>query len=136
MVSRGERPSIAVVHLVREVYGTAPFRRFLESYRKHRAGIPHDLVFLCKGFRNRSLGDAWHELLGGVPFRELHLPDVGMDIPSYFVAARRLEHATCASSTPGVESWLTTGSRCFIGMHRVRRPGRRVPPARGGASTP
>lgn len=53
---------IGVVHLVWVPAGPAPFQRFLTSYQRHAAGVPHELTILYNGHSSRQ------ELL---PFREL-----------------------------------------------------------------
>ncbi len=45
---------IAVIHLVRQANGLPAFRAFLDSYRRHPAGIAHQLVLLCKGFTDEG----------------------------------------------------------------------------------
>jgi rhamnosyltransferase len=83
---------LAVVHLVRESNGLAPFRRLLESYRAHTAGIPHDLVILYKGFRGLR-GIREHEaLLADLPHRWERVSDRGFDVHAYFEMVRKLDY--------------------------------------------
>jgi rhamnosyltransferase len=83
---------LAVVHLVRAGNGLAPFRRFLESYRAHAAGIPHDLVILYKGFHGLR-GIREHEaLLAGLPHRWERVSDRGFDVHAYFEMVRKLDY--------------------------------------------
>lgn len=87
----GPRSGIAVVHLVREQNGGGPVARFITSYRAEPAGIEHELVVAFKGFRDCRPGVAYREILGGVEYRPIFLPDAGLDIGSYFAAARVLK---------------------------------------------
>jgi hypothetical protein len=82
---------IAVVHLVRAKNGTAPLRRFLESYLLNPAGIPHDLVIIYKGFRGR-IPEEFADALSGIRHQDLRSFDLGYDISPYFQAARLLNH--------------------------------------------
>lgn len=84
--------TIGLAHLVRAKNGTAPFKRFLDSYRAHPPGCEHELLLLCKGFGARQELQPYRELLGDIRCRALWLPDVGFDIRPYFVAARRFTH--------------------------------------------
>ncbi|HEX8843690.1 MAG TPA: hypothetical protein VF791_03550 [Pyrinomonadaceae bacterium] len=81
-----------VVHLVRAVNGIAPFQRFVESYRKHPAGVAHDLVLIFKGFDGRGAPAEYAEELEGLSYETFDLPDQGFDIGAYFLAAREFDH--------------------------------------------
>jgi hypothetical protein len=83
---------IGVVHLVRRKIGVAPFERFLASYREHRAGIPHDLVLVFKGFPFGRGTEAYDRLLADVPHRRMYLSDYGLDLRTYFMAAKRFDY--------------------------------------------
>ncbi len=85
-------PGIAVVHLVRERNGLAPLRRFLDSYRRHAAGIGHDLVLVYKGFGNAVPADH-AQALEEIAHQRLFLPDRGFDLQPYFAAIGRFDHA-------------------------------------------
>lgn len=82
---------IAVVHLVWGPLGPEPLREFLASYRRHVAGVEHELVLLLNGVtdeqRRMLLGE-----LEGVEHRELALPEPVQDLAAYRQAAERLEH--------------------------------------------
>jgi hypothetical protein len=63
----------------------------MRSYREHRAGVAHELLLLCKGFGERAgLPADYGALAHDVPHRAMFIPDEGLDIGSYFVAAREL----------------------------------------------
>lgn len=80
---------IAVVHLVRAANAPAALRRFLDSYLECLAGLPHELVFVLKGFSPQLPAEV-AELMDRVPHRQIHCRDEGYDIASYFYAAERL----------------------------------------------
>lgn len=81
---------ICVVHLVRAANGVAPLRAFLESYRRHAAGIEHDLLLLIKGFQP-PLPRQCEDLLEGVAHLRRFIPDRGFDIDAYFDAVKAHE---------------------------------------------
>ncbi len=84
--------TIAVVHLVRARNGIEPLKRFLESYAARRAGRPHELLLVFKGFGGGGPGPAYRDLLAGVPHRALGVADRGFDIQAYLAAARAFPH--------------------------------------------
>ncbi len=82
---------IGVVHLVWGPLGVEPLREFLQSYRRHTAGVEHELVVLFNG-----VGDAQRPtLLGeleGVGHRLLELEESVQDLVAYEQAAQMLDH--------------------------------------------
>jgi hypothetical protein len=78
---------IGVVYLCRFAEGEEPARRFLDSYRRHPAGIDHDLHIAFKGFPNREALDGLRASLGTQLVHTIELDDAGYDIGSYFAAA-------------------------------------------------
>jgi hypothetical protein len=89
-VSRAART--AVVHLVREANGVAPFEAFLDSYRRHEAAAEHDLVLLFKGFPDERTAAPYLERAGGAATSSIHVSDTGFDLRAYLDAARTLPH--------------------------------------------
>lgn len=83
---------ICVAHLVRERNGIAPFKAFLDSYRKNPAGTAHDLLLIFKGFEQESVPEEFSASLDGLSYRTLFLPDEGFDIVPYFQAARTFDY--------------------------------------------
>jgi hypothetical protein len=79
---------IAVIHLVRQPNKIALLQAFADTYRRHAAGIAHDLVILFKGFPEERIPPQCREVLHGIDYSQLFLPDVGHDIATYFAAAR------------------------------------------------
>lgn len=108
---------VCVVHLVRAANGTAPLRVFLDSYRRHPAGLDHELLLLCKGFGAR-LPDEYEPLLAGVACTRRFIPDRGFDVDAYFRLAR--EHdakAYCFLNSFSVilsDGWLEKLFRALI----------------------
>ena len=84
-MSAAAQKSVAAVFLARRAEGEAPLRSFVESYRRHPAGIEHDLVVIYKGF------DGPHDRLP-VPHHGIEVSDAGLDIGAYLTAARQLPH--------------------------------------------
>ncbi|MEJ5238021.1 hypothetical protein [Limisphaera sp. VF-2] len=101
---------IAVVHLVREAHGPAPFEAFLRAYRRHPAGVEHDLIFVWKGFRDLAVLDSYRRRAADLVFQAFSVRDWGYDIRAYGVALRRLSHEYfCflnSFSEPLVADWL------------------------------
>lgn len=84
-------PGIAVVHLVRRQNGLAPLQRFLDSYRRHAAGVEHELIVLYKGFGNEVPAD-YAQALAGISHQRMMLPDRGFDLQPYFAAVSGFAH--------------------------------------------
>jgi Glycosyltransferases involved in cell wall biogenesis len=86
--------TIAVVYLARSADGAVDsFRPFIESYRAHDAGLPHDLIVLRKGLHQRAGSQtALSGLLKGIPHRTVDVSDDGFDIQAYLKISRRLRH--------------------------------------------
>ncbi|MFO0820398.1 MAG: hypothetical protein U1A77_20800 [Pirellulales bacterium] len=82
---------IAVIHLVRQASGLSAFRAFLDSYRRHPAGVAHQLVLLRKGFTSEEEFAEYSRLIEGVPHQRLDVPDQGFAFGSYRMALDRTE---------------------------------------------
>jgi hypothetical protein len=80
---------LTLVYLAHRASGIASFRAFAESYRRHPAGIDHDLLVVYKGFAGPS--DEHRRALDGLRHRDIEVPDRGFDIGSYREASRRLD---------------------------------------------
>lgn len=83
---------LGVVHLVREANGLQVLRRFLDSYRRHPAGTPHELVLLLKGFEGERASEPYRKLAADLSVRSLEVPDDGFDLGAYRRAALALPH--------------------------------------------
>ncbi len=81
---------ICVVHLVRACNGVEPLRRFLDSYVRYPAGLPHELLFILKGFRRGGGAPEISVLLDQVQHRSIAVADRGFDIEPYRAAALQL----------------------------------------------
>jgi len=81
---------ICVVHLVRAKNGINPFINFLNSYKKYRAGIEHDLLIIFKGFNGENSTAEYRQLLIDVSHKTLYMDDFGFDISAYFLAAKTI----------------------------------------------
>lgn len=82
---------IAVVHLVWGPLGAGALREFLASYRRHRAGVEHELVVL---FNNvpAPLRPELEAELEGIEHRLLTTARPVQDLAAYAYAAEHLEH--------------------------------------------
>jgi hypothetical protein len=83
---------LAVVHLVRRANGIEPFERFIESYRRHPAGMPHELVLVLKGFDGDASTEPYRRHASALGGRWLVMDDYGFDLGSYRRAASELAH--------------------------------------------
>lgn len=102
--------TIAVVHLAVRDYGIDVFQSFVASYRLHPPGYDHELIIAAKQFGDATAFEPWADVLKGVRFRLLLLPDRGLDIGSYFEIAFRTDFSRyffCNSRTMFVaRDWL------------------------------
>jgi hypothetical protein len=79
----------SVVYLARQKSGLAAFHSFLESYRRHPAGLPHSLVIVWKGFRSDAELTSWLREASDLNPRSINIRDFGFDLRAYGVAAQR-----------------------------------------------
>jgi len=84
--------NLALAYLVRAQNGVAPAKTFLASYRQCSGGVPHDLVVIYKGFRNRELLQEHEAILRDYPHQSLRVGDFGFDIGAYWAAVQRHDH--------------------------------------------
>jgi hypothetical protein len=84
---------IAVFYLARLKEGFPAFDAFAQSLRKHPAGLDHDLIVICKGFKRRSEFAVVSAIFKGIPHQITTVDDdIGQDIHSYKAAAERFSH--------------------------------------------
>jgi len=104
--------SVAVVYLARSEFGSAKdFSRFANSYRKFKAGVPHDLVIIHKGAATKSgTREAIAMLFDGIAYTSFDRDDRGFDIHAYLAVAPQLDHDyVCFLNTYSeicVDGWL------------------------------
>jgi glycosyltransferase involved in cell wall biosynthesis len=84
---------IAVFYLARLKEGFPSFDAFAQSLRRHPAGLDHDLIIICKGFKRRSEFAVVSAIFKGIPHQIIEVDDdIGQDIHSYKAAAARFPH--------------------------------------------
>ena len=66
---------VGVIYLYRFAEGEHPVLHFLESYRRHPAGIDHDLYVVFKGFPDQASLAAGRALFAEIPFTSIELDD-------------------------------------------------------------
>jgi hypothetical protein len=71
---------LAAVHLIRASNGPSPFVAFLDSYRRHAAGVPHELVLVFKGFASTKETEPYVTLARDLRLRSLVVDDQGYDL--------------------------------------------------------
>jgi hypothetical protein len=90
--NRRELPQVGLVYLVRHRNGPGPFDAFLDSYREHESGTPHDLILAFKGFNDPAELREYRSSARDLPHSALRLPDQGVDLQTYVAVARQIEH--------------------------------------------
>lgn len=83
---------VCVAHLVRRSNPLSALEQFLESYRKHPAGVAHDLLIIFKGFAGAPSRAPCEALLQGVEHRRMFVRDYGFDVRPYLKAGREQPH--------------------------------------------
>ena len=89
----------AVVYLARREEGPGPLQRFVDSYTKATAGVPHHLIVIYKGFEWSPLAPPpdFHQalarrrvmnILHPIERRSVSVADDMLDIGAYLVAAK------------------------------------------------
>lgn len=91
VASRSSRHLPSVVHLVRHKAPLESLERFLDSYRRHDAGVDHQLVLLCKGFPSDREVQPVLERLDGLRVERIDVADDGYDLTAYRRAAERID---------------------------------------------
>ena len=69
----------------------APLQRFLDSYRRHAAGVEHELILLFKGF-GKAVPAEYAQALAGISHQRMLHPDRGFDLQPYFAALSGFGH--------------------------------------------
>lgn len=82
----------AVVHLVREANGLAPYEAFMSSYERHPAEHDHDLVLLFKGFGDAAGREPYIARAAAHEPQTLDVSDSGLDLTAYLAATAALEY--------------------------------------------
>ena len=82
---------IGAVYLARCSEGIDAFKRFADSYRRHPAGLEHELIVIYKGFGERRSFEEARQIFGDLPHIGIEVDDRYYDIGSYLLAepARR-----------------------------------------------
>jgi len=84
--------NVCVAHLVRRSNPLSALQQFLESYRRHPAGAPHELLIIFKGFTGAASLAPCEALLEGVSYRRMFVRDFGFDVRPYLKAGREQPH--------------------------------------------
>ena len=83
---------VCVAHLVRRKNPLSALQQFLDSYRRHPAGAPHELLIIFKGFAGAASLAPCEALLQGLEHRRMFVPDYGFDVRPYLAAGREQPH--------------------------------------------
>jgi len=82
----------AVVHIVRKGNPPSAFNAFLESYLACSNRTQHELLVILKGFHGEREYASYIQRLKGLDCRLLLLPDTGLDLGAYRLAAKLFTH--------------------------------------------
>lgn len=105
-----------VIHLVSASLGVAPLERFLESSRRHPAGIEYRLLVVFNGFREDERAP-FEAALAGVDFEPLYFSERRVDLAAYRTAAETVKGSVLFLANSNSEvlaaGWLATMERHF-----------------------
>ncbi len=82
---------LCLVYLVWAPLGPEAVARFVESYRRHDAGVEHIVAVALKGLRAGQDRSPWERALAGVSHELLEMPSGVLDLGSYRQAAERVK---------------------------------------------
>lgn len=98
------------MHLVWGPLGPEPLRAFVEAYRAHPAGAPHELVILFNGVSIGADRAALDAELDGLEHRVVTIDRPLLDLAAYTAVAAQLRHRRLlfvnSYSRPLAEGWL------------------------------
>jgi hypothetical protein len=77
------------VHLVWAPAGTDALTRFVESYRRHSAGVEHRLLFVFNGFGPNQDLTPWRRVIHDLNHEELHTTAPVLDLAAYHEVVER-----------------------------------------------
>ena len=80
---------ICVAYLVRVGEPYANLYNFIDSFSEHEPGIECNLHIIFKGFSEYNLGEVYTDPLKDIRHTKLFLPDIGIDIDTYFEVATK-----------------------------------------------
>lgn len=107
-------PPLCLVYLFWTPYGLEPAQRFVDSYRAHAAGAPHQLLVAFAGPDEDR--EPFHEVFSSIGHERLEL-GLGMDLAHYRTAVERsLADAFCFVNTVSVilaDDWLGLMARAL-----------------------
>jgi hypothetical protein len=108
---------LGVVYLYRFAEGDAPVRTFLNTMRRHPAGVPYDLHVILKGFPDPLAVKKARSLFDGLGAHFIEMDDTGYDIGSYVKAAKvaRNRHLMFLNTFSDIlcDNWLAHLSRAL-----------------------
>ncbi|MHB1955241.1 MAG: hypothetical protein ACYCOU_16025 [Sulfobacillus sp.] len=91
-------PSICVAYLVWAPYGPDLLSQFIDSYRDHPAGVPHDLVLLMNGFADltdteiQEAMSEYRSITRELAHREFRLSSNCLDLAAYLALVRHTRY--------------------------------------------
>jgi hypothetical protein len=111
---------VALIYLARgaDVDHSARSRRFLQSYRRFKAGEVHSLMIIFKGFADANHLTEGREVFRSLDYHPLFTGDDSFDLGACFEAARQISHERLcflnSSSEILNDGWLSKLSANFL----------------------
>ena len=68
------------------------FERFVQSYRRFRAGVEHDLFIIFKGFATAEATSRARDVFAALTYTAVHTDDDNFDLGAYRAAAEVMPH--------------------------------------------
>lgn len=105
-------------------YGIETVENFLNSYKKHPAGIEHNLVIIAKNWTDKSLFTQLYNLAKENNAKLIDLPDNGLDFGAYFRVSKILKNEYIFFLGSNIEiltdKWLLYSYKAFENDNQVQ----------------
>lgn len=103
------------------------FEQFVESYKNFSAGMEHNLILLVKNSTPKHFYNKIVDVAQSINAKILELPDEGLDIGAFMLAAQKLqsENIFCIGSgvTVSCEDWLSKFHSAFKKDSKIKLAG-------------
>lgn len=108
-------------------YDLDVFRQFIKSYQSYTAGMEHNLTLLVKSSTPKNIYKSIVDIAQGIKAEVLELPDEGLDIGAFILAAKQLqsENMFCIGSGMTIlcNDWLLKFHSAFKNDSKIKLAG-------------